>query len=154
MKKTIITIIQIDDMLYELLQYLSFESKVLFGKAFNINFLKHYDFNDNQFEKIDYFVNYEKFYYDWIYEFVNDNRYRLEDEYFEYRKENYFLEDYDYINDCYNEYKDDDDTCSDITYNNYSFTSCDKSCMNDELEELIKNSFLYIYSRKLIEIVE
>ena len=92
--------------------------------------------------------------YDWIYEFVNDNRYRLEDEYFEYRKENYFLEDYDYINDCYNEYKDDDDTCSDISYNNYSFTSCDKSCMNDELEELIKNSFLYIYSRKLIEIVE
>jgi hypothetical protein len=148
-------LLQNKDMKNEIVQYLSFESRVLLGKAFHTNYLTFFNFTPS-FSSISDMICYTEYddfggaLHDTIHYYTNI----LEKEYFEYRKSNFFYENYESIQDNYDSDYEDDESTSVISFGNYSFTDNDKESIHDELQELIENSIFSIYSRKLIEISE
>jgi hypothetical protein len=171
------SIFENDDILKEIVSFLPFEDKIQFGKFCKKNFTKFYDFTNKNISGIsDLF--YEK--YDDIYDYLQDFRFMymnvINKEYIEYRKEAYFYQEYNDINeyhkqllyetklfhkrwnyDCDNESDTDSDTDSEITnisFSNYSFIYRDFDIMEEECKELLDETFHTIYARIFIELIE
>jgi hypothetical protein len=149
------------DIVDEIAKYLPFESKIQFGRYCRRDFTKFYNFtkfNDEYITDVFYSV-----YGDDVFDYLQDALFmyiNLDDEYYEYRIESYFYEEYVEINDEYKERIMDENSCdsdsdiTDISFDKYSFTSRDLDVLREECKELLDNTFHSIYARIFIEIIE
>lgn len=129
-------LIHIDDILFEITSYLSFEDRVIFSRAINKNCLRTYDFNSRKFQNksigdilnLNNEENDDEF-CDHICELCSQFTSDLSDYYDEY----YGYEAEDFMNDEYN-------NISIIRYQN--------------LSDLFHSTYTIVYSRKIIEYIE
>jgi hypothetical protein len=158
------------DVTNKIVEYLPFEDKIQFGRYCRRNYTKFYDFtkisNEEDISDVFYSV-----YGDDVFDYVQDARFMyidLDDEYYEYRKESYFYEEYEEINDEYKERRreensrdsdngdesDEDSDITDITFDQYSFTSRDLDNLRQEFKDTLDNTFHSVYARCFIETIE